>query len=65
MLTIYNFWIIRTCSFSISNVVTELIQGIHNDTESFPFIMAFEVLDVLEYKDGRFFCHDDTSHIKE
>ncbi len=54
MLTIDNFWIIRTCSFSISNVVTELIQGIHNDTESFPFIMAFEVLDVLEYKDGRF-----------
>ena len=65
VLAVNDFWIIRTTSVSICNIIAQLVQRLHDDTEGISLVMAFQVLYILEYENSWLFCGNNTRHIKK
>ncbi|GCP99940.1 hypothetical protein BvCmsHHP019_02439 [Escherichia coli] len=65
MFTVNDFRIVRAIIFCICHVIAQFIQRLHDDTERFPLVVAFQVFDVFEHKNRRATRVDNTHHIEE
>ena len=65
MTSIDHFRIVGAAVVGIGDFITQFIQRLHDNAECPSFIMAFQVFNVLQYKDGRPAGSDNSDHIKE
>ena len=65
MFAVDDFRIVRAIIFGIGYVIAQFIQRLHDDTECFALVVAFQVFDVFKHKYRRTTGIDDTHYIKE
>ena len=65
MASINHLRIVRSGMRRIGNLVTQLIERLHNDTKGPPLVVALQVFDVLQHKNWRLAGGDDPYHVKE
>ena len=60
-----DFWVIRSTEVYVGHVVPQLIECFQDYLEGLPFIMTFQIFDVLKQKSRRPLCFQNPGYVKE